>query len=88
MRTGSLQARPKKVTPAGRIPPRVYPIGTLIAGKPVVGEKTLRVEREQARLVAGVMAQAGSATGRQVGTAGKMPAATKAKDIKKDNEQR
>src|SRR3954469_19490899 len=34
----SLHARPKKVIPAGRAFPRVYPIGTVIAGKPVVGE--------------------------------------------------
>ena len=36
---GSLQARPKNVSPAGNVP-RVNPIGTLIDGQPVVGEKT------------------------------------------------
>src|ERR1039457_1379068 len=36
----SLQARPKNVMPAGSVLFRVYPIGTVIAGKPVVGEKS------------------------------------------------
>lgn len=36
----SLHARPKNVIPAGSALPRVYPIGTVIAGKPVVGEKS------------------------------------------------
>ena len=35
----SSHARPKNVMPAGSRLSRVYPIGTLIAGKPVVGEK-------------------------------------------------
>ncbi len=34
----SLHGRPKNVIPAGSAFPRVYPIGTVIAGKPVVGE--------------------------------------------------
>ena len=35
----SSHARPKNVTPAGSVPPRVSPIGTLIDGNPVTGEK-------------------------------------------------
>src|SRR6187397_1284285 len=39
MSVASLHARPKNVIPAGSVP-RVYPIGTLIAGQPVVGENS------------------------------------------------
>ena len=39
-RRPSLHARPKNVMPAGSRPSRVHPIGTVMAGKPVVGENT------------------------------------------------
>ena len=39
MSVGSLHARPNNVTPAGSSP-RVYPIGTVMAGNPVLGEKS------------------------------------------------
>jgi hypothetical protein len=39
MSVDSLQGLPKNWSPAGSVP-RVYPIGTVTAGKPVLGENS------------------------------------------------
>jgi hypothetical protein len=39
----SANGRPSIVSPEGSTPPRKYPIGTLMAGNPVLGEKELTV---------------------------------------------
>ena len=40
MSVGSDQGRPYSCSPAGNRSPRVYPIGTVIAGNPVLGENS------------------------------------------------